>query len=151
MKSKRRFSAVKTLFLALFMAGLLSGPAHAQETVAGKFTLPFATRWGKTILPAGEYSLTMPSPALWGFVMVRREPQGEPVAFIRADTWEEASSADSSKLVFERRGEEVRIVRALYLRVKGYVFNFSPREAKGKTPNREPKEIQATRASTTTR
>lgn len=150
MKSMRSFSAVKTLFLALFMAGLFPGLAHAQETAAGKFTLSFETRWGNTILPAGDYSLTMPSTTLWGFVMVRREPQGDPVAFVRADTWEEASSADPSKLILERRGEEL-IVRALYLRDKGYVFNFTVREAKAKTLHREPKEIQVTRASTTTR
>ena len=149
MKAFRNISMVKTLLLALLMASLFPGLAHAQEALTGKFTLPFEVRWGKTILPAGDYSLTMPSTNLWGCVIVRREPNGETVALIRADTWEEARTSESSKLVFERRGEE-EIVRSLYLKDKGYVFNYASRGKKEKIPARGPKPIQAARASTTT-
>src|SRR5262249_31928803 len=35
--------------------------ANAQATLYGKFQLASETRWGKAVLPAGEYSLTIDS------------------------------------------------------------------------------------------
>jgi hypothetical protein len=150
MKWMRCFSMVKTLVLGLLMAGLCPGLTHAQEPVTGKFTLPFQARWGQTILPAGDYSLTVPSLTLWGFVIVRREPQGNTVALIRADAWQQIDTSDSSQLIFEQRGEE-SIVRSLYLKDKGYKFTYTVHERKGKIAAREPKAVHMTQVSKTMR
>jgi hypothetical protein len=150
MKAIRSFSVLHTLALAVLMAGLFPGRVHAQNAAIGKFNVPFEARWGKTVLPAGDYSLTMPSSALWGYVIVHKEPTGESVAMIRADTWEMADTSAPSKLIFERRGEAF-FVRSLYLRDKGYVFSFAVHKAKGKTASRKPREVQATPAAATSR
>jgi hypothetical protein len=121
MKKIRSHSEVKIFALVVLMASWVPARAHAQETVVGRFTLHFQARWGNTILPAGDYTLGLPSGSLWGYVIIRKEPSGESLALIRADAWEAISSSDSSKLIFERSGEDL-VVRALYLRDKGYVF-----------------------------
>jgi len=150
MKAIRSFSLFKTLALAVLLAGLFPALTHAQDGVLGKFTLPFEASWGKTVLSAGCYTLTMPSSNLWGYVIVRKEPTGESVAMIRADTWELAGTSAPSKLIFERRGEEY-FVHSLYLRDKGYVFSFALHQAKGKIPSRKPREVQVTHAAAASR
>jgi len=48
-------------FVVLFsiVAGAMA--ANAQATLHGKFQLASETRWGRAVLPAGEYSLTIES------------------------------------------------------------------------------------------
>jgi hypothetical protein len=145
MKTIRSFSVFNILALAVLMAGLFPGHAHAQDAAIGKFNVPFEASWGKTVLPAGDYTLTMPSSAPWGYVLVRKEPTGESVAMIRADNWELADTSAPSKLIFERRGGEF-FVRSLYLRNKGYVFSFALHEARKKIASRKPREVQASQA-----
>lgn len=146
MKSMRSFSTVKILVLALLFAGFIPARARAQDGAFGKFNLPFETNWGRTVLPAGDYSLMMPTTNLWGYVMVKKEPTGETVAILRADSWELAGTPASSRLTFERRGEAF-FVRSLYLRDKGYVFSFAVHPAVDKIASRKPKEPQVTHAT----
>jgi len=40
----------------LLTIGLFSPAVPAADVLAGKFTLPHATRWNDTILPAGDYT-----------------------------------------------------------------------------------------------
>jgi hypothetical protein len=55
------------LFVAVVLtAGLFAGWANAQSLTGfllynGKFTLPNETHWGKAVLPAGDYSISMDS------------------------------------------------------------------------------------------
>jgi hypothetical protein len=143
MKAIQSVSAVTTPILALLLMGLAPGHAHAQETMPLKFTLPFEARWGPAILPAGEYSLSVESTNLSGFVIVRREPQGDAVALVRADSWEQADFPDHSKLVVEQRGEKAT-VRAMYLEDRRLIFHYASHAAKGELPNRRSKPIQQT-------
>lgn len=50
-------------FVVLFLIVVAAGAANAQATLHGKFQLASETRWGKAVLPAGEYSLTIESAA----------------------------------------------------------------------------------------
>lgn len=143
METIQSFSAVKTAILALLLMGLSAGHAHAQDTMPLKFTLPFEVRWGIAILPAGDYSLSAESTSLSGFVIVRREPQGDAVALVRADSWEQVDFPDHSKLVVEQRGEKAA-VRALYLEDRRLIFHYAPHAAKGELLNRRSKPIQQT-------
>ncbi len=54
MKTKATFFTV-----AMLAACALAGAANAQPTFTGKFTLPYEVHWGQTVLPAGDYSITM--------------------------------------------------------------------------------------------
>ena len=58
MKSTRSLKSVRILLLAVLAAGLSASVASAQDT-EGKFTLPFAARWEKATLPAGDYSFIL--------------------------------------------------------------------------------------------
>jgi len=46
-------------FVVLFTLALAAVAANAQTVLHGKFQLTGETRWGKAVLPAGEYSLTI--------------------------------------------------------------------------------------------
>jgi hypothetical protein len=46
---------MKSVLVALVLTCLAAGTASAQARYTGKVTLPFEVRWGKTMLPAGEY------------------------------------------------------------------------------------------------
>ena len=48
-------------FVVLFSIVAGAVAANAQATLHGKFQLTSETRWGKAVLPAGEYSLTIDS------------------------------------------------------------------------------------------
>lgn len=48
-------------FVALFIISLTALAANAQATLHGKIQLTSETRWGRAVLPAGEYSLTIES------------------------------------------------------------------------------------------
>jgi hypothetical protein len=41
--------------------GLMAGAGALQAGQQAKFHLPFAATWGKTVLPAGDYSVVLPS------------------------------------------------------------------------------------------
>jgi hypothetical protein len=46
-------------FLILVVAATVG--VNAQTTLSGKVQFPSDVRWGKSVLPAGEYSLSIPS------------------------------------------------------------------------------------------
>ena len=58
-----RFSKVfwKTGVAALALAALAAG-VNARDLYEGKFTLAVETHWGDVTLPAGDFTLSLPSP-----------------------------------------------------------------------------------------
>ena len=54
MKNIRNFA-----LLILVVAAAIG--ANAQTTLSGKVQFPSEVRWGKAVLPAGEYSISIPS------------------------------------------------------------------------------------------
>ena len=57
----RHLKLFTKLGVAALALGALATSGRAQTRYAGKFTLPFETRWGGTTLPAGDYTFTLPS------------------------------------------------------------------------------------------
>jgi hypothetical protein len=55
MNLKRNLSAVQLFTLGLVVSILCAGVAQAAPAYRGKFTLPYAVRWGEVVIPAGEY------------------------------------------------------------------------------------------------
>ena len=62
MNSNRSLRLVKFLVLVLLTACFGASLANAQ-VAGGKFTLPFEARWGRSILPPGNYSFTLDTTA----------------------------------------------------------------------------------------
>ena len=57
MKLKKGLSTVQLLTVGLLISLLCASVAQAAPLYRGKFTLPYAVRWGQAVLPAGEYQL----------------------------------------------------------------------------------------------
>ena len=47
--------------MAAFALGALAAGGHARDMYQGKFTLAVETHWGDLTLPAGDYTLDLPS------------------------------------------------------------------------------------------
>jgi hypothetical protein len=120
MKLLRSFSFAAVLTLSAF-AGLI----HAQNSVQGKFNLPYAVNWGNTVVPSGDYEfylrpaggselLTMQKiggAGSWGFFALVRPP-------------EPRSSGDANKLVFGIK-EGQRFVSSMQLPEFGMSLAFA--------------------------
>jgi len=66
MKAKTLRHAFKVrLFAVVLLATCAFAAAANAQTVAVKFTLPFEVHWGKNLLPAGQYSVTLDSSRMW--------------------------------------------------------------------------------------
>ncbi len=152
MNSNQNFRMVKLLVLALLAAAFSTSRASAQEccpepdsfnppavssssklastkNVEGKFTLPFDTHWGETVLPAGDYSLRIESVNAPAVVSVRGVGERTPRARITASRIGRDSATDQSTLMVERRRGK-GIVHSLYLAELGQVFYYSAAETK---------------------
>src|SRR6266478_2668471 len=105
MKAKTLRHAFKVrLFAVVLLATCAFAAAANAQTIAAKFTLPFETHWGKNLLPAGEYTITMDSPA---HVALVRSANGKTVGFtptpIKANSDKGATALFITVLGNERR------------------------------------------------
>lgn len=141
MKSTRSLSLVKGLLLLLLTAGLSPNGARAQAAVEGKFTLPFEARWGRAILPPGDYAFSIQSTSLPAIVTVRRGSRGAPTAMIAAQGYDQATPAKRNELVFARRGRQL-IVESLHLEDLGFIFRYPIPQAEKELVVRSPKLAQ---------
>jgi len=113
---------VRILLLAVLAAGLSASLARAQE-YEGKFTLPFAARWGTAVLPAGDYSFRVDASVEPCIVSVSQGPRG--AALIMAESGaSKGEMAGSSALIAVRSAGGYRI-RALRLAEAGVVLEYS--------------------------
>jgi len=127
MKIHRNVALVTTLALTGFLAGI----AHAREVVAkdAPFTLPQATIWGDTVLPSGNYTLsvvklsagrgddytvTVAGAGIKKTILVMRR-QGPDVG-------------TNSMLVTESRGD-VHFIREVHLPIANLVLTFQAPKA----------------------
>jgi hypothetical protein len=112
MKAKTMRHAVKAgLFLFVILATCgFAGTANAQTTLVGSFKLPFQVHWGKSALPAGQYTVSMDGV---GPVATVRSANGK-IAFFTPIPIRAYSEKGAAALVVMVRGNE-RIVRSLNL------------------------------------
>lgn len=141
--SRRSFqlSLVNMVWLGLVLSGA-TRPAHAQSTIAGKFTLPFEARWGNKVLSAGNYSYSIESiggsmqnvtsiasgyqPVL---VVVRAEAGGPAKLILGTAKWQKDHSAVASGLAIDATPDGPTI-RTLCLETFGIVLDFQASKAK---------------------
>jgi hypothetical protein len=57
----RHLKLFKKAGAAALALGALAASGNAQDSLQGKFTLPFETHWASATLPAGDYTFTLPS------------------------------------------------------------------------------------------
>src|SRR3979490_165941 len=94
-------TGVRGLAVVLLATCALAAAANAQ-TVAVKFTLPFEVHWGKNLLPAGQYSVTLDSSADVGLV---RSANGK-IAFFTPITIKASSHEGATPLLVIVPGNE---------------------------------------------
>jgi len=126
MKATRSLKSVRMLLLAVLAVGLSASLANAQE-IEGKFTLPFEASWGKTVLPAGDYSFRV-NPSLGSSCIVTVSQGRHGVALIVANSATRSEMAGSSALIAVRSAGSYRI-QALRLAEAGVVLEYTPPKA----------------------
>jgi hypothetical protein len=130
MRSLSKAFAVAVCLLAI---GLSSSPAPAADVLTGKFTLPHATRWNDTILPAGEYTFRVARTMTNADVLkVRGANRTMDLYIFNESTCEKCSHASLNLAV----KNDSRVVTSLEL--PGFHVNFKVRkseEAFAKNPS----------------
>ena len=119
MKTKfTRIIAVATFGLTAICAS--ASPASAQNAFQGKFTLSNDVRWANATLPAGDYTFSVSSTTMSGWVVLQG-PNG--AAFILNSVTDKRNEGDSSKLTIEHHGR-VSFVRSMYLADLGVELTY---------------------------
>jgi hypothetical protein len=113
--------------VALTIFGM-AARANAQE-FRGKVALPYEVKWGKAVLPAGNYVLTISEKDAMPVVIVREAKTLRPLAFEMADIQDGATHGESA-LLTAKRGERY-VVHSLRVSELGETFIFDPALARG--------------------
>ena len=96
-----KFANVKKMSLVLSLGAALALSAHAQDAQA-KFKLPHDARLGQTVLPAGEYTVTL---SMVGSTRAYIVPEGKGSAmFVLPVSTDEYASCSSSSVSMHRSG-----------------------------------------------
>jgi len=107
--------------LALAICAAASA-ASAQPLVRGSFTLPYEVHWGKAVLPAGDYSISIEHADRPAAV---RTATGRIVAFVMPRSFDDAHQDQSSALIITK-AENQRVVRAFNWREGNRLFIYRP-------------------------
>ena len=93
----------KAIALLVVVLGIAVGVASAQSTEPLKFRTPFPFVVGDQLMPAGEY--TMKVPTVTGTLSFRGGADGDPNAYVNSISVEKLETEDSYRLVFHRYGD----------------------------------------------
>ena len=139
MKLTKGLSTVQLLTVGLLISLLCASVAQAAPLYRGKFTLPYAVRWGQAVLPAGEYQLKFRDVQARVFVVIQDGKSGKDVAYLAPVTNSEAQG--TSALLITDEGDQ-RVVHSLRLAELDEVFIFEPALARGVGDVREAHTMQ---------
>jgi hypothetical protein len=122
MKAKSIRHAIQVrLFAVVLLATCAFAAAANAQTIAAKFTLPFEVHWGKNVLPAGEYTISLDSLANVALV---RSAMGKTVGFTPIPIAAKSDKGATALFVMVRGNE--RIVRSLNLPARGVSLIYPP-------------------------
>ena len=123
MKSKITQYATRATVLAalLLSASLFGNAAYAQAGYHGKFTLPFAARWGQAVLQPGDYELSFNDDRT--LLEIRDGKSKQTVAFEPTGNRQD-SGKGGSVLIIGTSGEQ-RVVRSLRIAELGEAYVYS--------------------------
>jgi len=118
----KRNRSIAVLFAVAVLAAAFGASRASAQEFHGKFTLPFAARWGTANLPPGNYTLKVShTPVGQGRVEVRSEDGPQAFAFSVTGS---ASPSVSKNVIFCIRQGSAGIVRALQLGPLGETMYF---------------------------
>jgi hypothetical protein len=109
------------LFAVVLLAACAFAPSANAQSFSGKFTLPFETHWGKKVLPAGKYTMSLNSQTS---VALIRSEDGETVGFTPIPITVSSHKGAAALSVMVRGNE--RIVRSLNLPAHGVTLIYTP-------------------------
>jgi hypothetical protein len=127
-KLPKGLSTVQLLTLGLLIAFLCDSVVRAAPLYRVKFTLPYATRWGHAVLPAGEYRIRFQDVQAHVFMVLEDAKSGKDVAYLTPVTNSHAQG--TSALLIANEGDQ-RVVHSLRLAELDEVFIFEPELARG--------------------
>jgi hypothetical protein len=112
------------LFFAVLIATcLIPTAANAQSAFSGKFHLPEEARWGKAVLPAGDYAVIIENTQMPVRAIVRSaEGKTAAVAFAAVST--DADPGPSSIFITGLGSE--RLVRSMNVPQLGFTLIYEP-------------------------
>ena len=139
MKLTKGLSTVQLLTVGLLISLLCASVAQAAPLYRGKFTLPYAVRWGQAVLPAGEYQLKFRDVQARVFVVIQDAKSGKEIAYLAPVTNSEVQG--TSALLIADDGDQ-RVVHSLRLAELDEVFIFEPALADGAREVREAHTMQ---------
>lgn len=116
----RNVIKVRLFAAAILAAGLFASAGYAQTGFSGKFTLSHEVRWGKNVLPAGQYTINMGVSAT---AMV--QSRDGKIAFYTPIPIKNRSEKGPAALTVLVHGNE-RIVRSLNLPEHGLCLVYRP-------------------------
>jgi len=142
MKTNLMRNAAKVTLLAAAMLAtcFFSGPANAQSDFQGKFTLQYETRWGKAVLPAGDYLLTFDFNSPGPMLVILDAKSGLVVALESIDDREGRAVGESALLVATQGKQQV--VQSLTIAELDEAFVYERPPAQGR-PMKEAGQTQA--------
>jgi L,D-peptidoglycan transpeptidase YkuD (ErfK/YbiS/YcfS/YnhG family) len=110
-------------FVVLFSIVMAAVLGNAQTALHGKFQLTSQARWGKAVLPAGQYSFTIES-TQQPVRMVIQSADGKTGAIAQAETSGQASPGGS--YIFITGTGTDRMVRSVNLPQLGTALVYKP-------------------------
>lgn len=108
--------------LAIVMLATLAFTAAANaQSFSGNFTLPYEVHWGRTVLPPGDYSITMESSSKPAFI---QSTTGQTHMFTTIPTKGDKEKLAAGLLVTANGNE--RTVRSMNLPQYGVCLTYKP-------------------------
>ena len=126
---------------ALLATALLAGSAHAQSQFKGKFALQHETRWGKAVLPAGNYLISFDN-HMSNMLVVRDAKTRHAVAYEPINNAQDSTEGESALLIGVRGSQQV--VHSFRLAELGQTFIFD-RELANRREVEEASQTQGVR------
>jgi hypothetical protein len=120
----RNVIKVRLFAAAVLAVGLFASAGYAQTTFSGKFTLSHEVHWGKNVLPAGQYSISMDAVG----ATARVQSTDGKLAFYTPIPIKDGSDKGVTALSVLAYGNE-RFVRSLNLPERGLCLIYRPATA----------------------
>ena len=145
MKAKTMRHAIEVrLFAVVLLATSAFAAAANAQTIAAKFTLPFETHWGKNVLPAGDYTISIDSSA---DVALVRSANGKTIGFTPIPVKAKSNEGATALFVMVRGNE--RRVRSLNLPARGISLIYPPATRAEREMLAKADQVQAVPVNTT--
>ena len=126
MRTNQILTGIKMMLATLVLSLLFVGTARAQGDLTvyfGKFTLTQQVQWGKSVLPPGNYTITIKSTTLPVIALVQKD-DGHAAIRVMSGVRDVKTNGVNALLVKEKDGQPT--VHSLSLAQLGMVLVYDP-------------------------